>query len=71
VVAPFSSDPEAAVKFGTITHAQKIVTTFTQLFLMSYFVILLQNPLTYGVDKPEKLQGMLVSECINVSLFLY
>jgi hypothetical protein len=65
-VAPFCSDPEAAVKFGSIAHAQQIVTTFTQLFLMSYFVILAQNPLISVVGIPEKLVRMLVSECINV-----
>jgi hypothetical protein len=67
-VAPFCSDPKAAVEFGSITHAQQIVTTFTQLFLMSYFVVLVQNHRLAAMDLPQKLEGMLVSPCMNVSL---
>lgn len=60
VVAPFCSDPEAIVEFGSITHAQQIVTTFTQLFLMSYFIVLAHNCGLSDMDIPQKLGGMLV-----------
>jgi hypothetical protein len=68
VVAPFCSDPEATMEFGSITHAQQIVTTFTQLFLMSYFIVLAQNCGLAAMDIPQKLEEALVSPCMNVSL---
>jgi hypothetical protein len=66
-VAPFCSDPEANVEFGSITHAQQIVTTFMQLFLMSCYVLAHNCGLSDMVI-PEKLGGMLVSAYVNVSL---
>jgi hypothetical protein len=61
VVAPFCSDPKAAVEFGSITHAQQIVTTFTQLFLMSYFIVLARNCGLAAMDIPQKFEEVLVS----------
>lgn len=60
VVAPFCSDPEATVEFGSIIHAQQIVTTFTQLFLMSYYVGIAHNCSFAETDKPQKMEGLLV-----------
>lgn len=59
VVAPFCADPEASVEFGSIEHGQQIVTTFTQLFLMCGFAILVQKP---GIvwDITCKVDGKLV-----------
>lgn len=67
VVAPFCADPEASVEFGSIEHGQQIVTTFTQLFLMCGFAILLQKP---GIvwDVTCRLEEKLVSEFVDVSV---
>jgi len=69
VVGPFCADPEASVEFGSMEHGQQIVSTFTQLFLMSAFVMLIQKP---GIvwDKTCKLEDKLVSEFLNVSIYI-
>jgi hypothetical protein len=69
VVAPFCADPEASVEFGSIEHGQQIVTTFTQLFLMCGFAILVQKP---GIvwDITCKVDGKLVSEFVNVTIYV-
>ena len=67
VVGPFCADPEANVEFGSMEHGQLIVSTFTQLFLMCAFAVLVQNP---GIiwDKTCKLEEKLVSEFLSVTI---
>jgi hypothetical protein len=50
-------------------HGQLIVTTFTQLFLMCAFAVLVQKP---GIvwDEKCKLEEKLVSEFLNVTMYL-
>lgn len=69
VVVPFCADPEAIVEFGSMEHGQLIVTTFTQLFLMCSFAILLQKA---GIvwDEKCKLEENLVSEFLNVTVYI-
>jgi len=69
VVGPFCTDPEAIVEFGSMEHGQLIVSTFTQLFLMSAFAILVQKP---GIvwDKTCLLEEKLVSEFLNVTIYI-
>ena len=69
VVAPFCHDPEASVEYGSMEHGQLIVTTFTQLFLMCAFAVLVQKP---GIvwDEKCKLEEKLVSEFLNVTMYL-
>jgi hypothetical protein len=67
-VTPFNSNHDATVEFGSIAHAQQIVATFTQLFLVSHFIVLVQNPGISAMDITDKLEGGLVSALINVSL---
>ena len=60
VVDSFCADPEANVEFGSMKHGQLIVSTFTQLYLMCSFAILIQKP---GIvwEKTCRLQEELVS----------
>jgi hypothetical protein len=69
VVGPFCADPEAIVEFGSMEHGQQIVSTFTQLFLMCAFAILLQKP---GIvwDKMCKVEEKLVSEFLDVTIYI-
>ena len=69
VVGPFCADPEANVEFGSMEHGQLIVSTFTQLFLMCAFYILVQKP---GIvwDKTCNLEENLVSEFLNVTIYI-
>lgn len=69
VVSPFCADPEAIVEFGSMEHGQLIVTTFTQLFLMCSFAILLQKPGIVWNEK-SKLEENLVSEFLNVTVYI-
>jgi hypothetical protein len=62
VVAPFCSNAEECAEFGSIKHAQQIVTTFTQLFLMCYHSILIQTPRFTTLDLTEKMEASLVSK---------
>jgi hypothetical protein len=59
VVGPFCADPEACVVLGSMEHGQLIVSTFTQLFLMCAFALLIQKP---GIiwEKTCKLEDKLV-----------
>ena len=69
VAGPFCADPEANVEFGSMEHGQLIVSTFTQLFLMCAFAMLIQKP---GIvwDKTCKLEDKLVSEFLNVTIYI-
>jgi hypothetical protein len=70
VVAPFSSTPEDSVEFGSMKHAQHIVTTFTQLFLMCYYA-LIKNPEFSASILTQRVERYLVSEiskCYSFSI---
>lgn len=74
VVAPFCSNPEDSMEFGSMKHAQRIVSTFTQLFLMCYYVILVKNPRLATMDITETVERSLVSEfikCYSFSTLLF
>jgi hypothetical protein len=72
-VDPFCSNLEDDLEFGSMMHAQCIVTTFTQLFLMCYYAVLVKNPRLTAMDVTEKVKKSLVSEfskCYSFSALL-
>ncbi|XP_069689302.1 uncharacterized protein [Periplaneta americana] len=66
VVEPFCSDPEVSCRFGSIRHAEQILSTFTQLFLMCYHTLLKQNPKHPSPDITEKIEQSLIN--VNITL---
>ena len=62
VVVPFAQSPEEVFEIGSVKHVHQIITTLTQLFLVSYQLILSRssnkNP---AMKLAEKIEDNLVS----------